>query len=55
MIYLNELYFEGWGYFLTNETDKFKALNKLMEILSKENLDFIFENAELRKEDKNID
>ena len=47
---MNELYFEGYGYFKTNEKNADKALDKMMEILSKEGFEFIFEDFELRNE-----
>lgn len=46
----NELYFEGYGYFMTEEKDEDKALDKLMEILEHEGFDFIFNKIELRNE-----
>ena len=48
---MNELYFEGWGYLKTNETNKEKAMDKLMKILSHEGFDFVFDKVELRNED----
>ena len=50
-ITMNELYFEGYGYFKTNESDAQAALDRLMEVLAQNNLDFIFEKIELRNED----
>lgn len=48
---MNELYFEGWGYFKTDETTADKALDKLMEVLAHEGLEFNFEKVQLRNED----
>ena len=47
---MNELYFEGWGYLITTETNREKAIDKLMEILSHEGFDFNFGKIELRNE-----
>lgn len=51
---MNELYFEGWGYLKTNEANKEKAMDKLMEILSNEGFDFVFDKVELRNEDGEV-
>lgn len=51
---MNELYFEGWGYLKTNEANKEKAMNKLMEILSNEGFDFVFDKVELRNKDGEV-
>ncbi len=47
---MNELYFEGWGYLITAETNREKAIDKLMEILSHGGFDFNFKKIELRNE-----
>ena len=51
---MNELYFEGWGYLKTSETDMNKALDRLMEILTHEGFDFVFDKVQLRNEDGEI-
>jgi len=51
---MNELHFEGWGYFKTSEVDTDKALDRLMEILTHEGLDFVFDKVELRNEDGEV-
>lgn len=51
---MNELYFEGWGYFKTDADNRDKALDKLMEILAHEGLDFTFEKVQLRNEDGEV-
>ena len=52
--HLNRLFFDGWGYLLTNETDVNKALDKLMQILAHEGLDFSFDKIQLRDKEGNI-
>lgn len=51
---MNELYFEGWGYFKTSETDINKALDRLMKILTHEGFDFVFDKVQLRNEDGKV-
>lgn len=51
---MNELYFEGCGYFKTSETDTNKALDRLMEILTHEGFDFVFDKVQLRNEDGEV-
>lgn len=51
---MNRLFFDGWGCLLTNETDVNKALDKLMQILAHEGLDFSFDEIQLRDKEGNI-
>ena len=51
---MNELFFDGWGYLATNETNVNKALDRLMEIMSHEGLDFVFEKIQLRDKAGNV-
>lgn len=51
---MNELHFEGWGCFKTNETDTNKALDRLMEILTHKCFDFVFDKVQLKNEDGEV-
>lgn len=51
---MNELYFEGYGYFRT-ETDKYdKAMDEFLEAAEKAGIEIIIEKAELRNEDGEV-
>ena len=51
---MNELYFEGWGYFETGETDIDKVRDRFKEILAREGIDFEFNYYQLKNEDGEV-
>ena len=51
---MNELYFEGWGYFKSSETDIDKVRDRFKEILTREDIDFEFNYYQLRNEDGKV-
>ena len=48
---MNKLFFDGYGYYKTEETALNRALDGLMETIQHECLEFIFERIEIQKYD----
>ena len=51
---MNEIYFEGYGYFQVNTDDYDEAVDKLLRALSDAGIDFIMDRMELRDKDCNV-